>query len=483
MQRAFLEPSDATYVEVATGQFESTNTNPKTVVFDEPVTTRFVKLTSLSAVGGQAWAHIAELQVRGAAAEAPALLDDPAVEPRVWVSPSSVPVGGSVLVTGGGFAPGEVTVEAGGESVTAVADGFGFVATELTLPAAGQVTVTVSQGDLSASASAEVTAAPATAPVIADLADVSVEVGETVSVQASATGTAPIVFSASGLPAGVAIDPASGVISGEPEAAGSSSVTVTATNEAGSDSTSFTMTVAEAPVVDTTAPAIAAVGPVTGKQGTALSVTFEASDESLPLTYSATGLPAGVSINPSTGVISGTPTGHGVSTATVTVTDAAGNTASTTVRFTIAATAYEFVPTAPYTKPGVHFVNGRQWLTTCEPYSQTQRCRTDIWASVVKKTDTGFVIERGWAFNNLTYLPYMTRAQWASNPLGTPGYFLGTDNAQWRTECDTAATGANACRTYRLTTVYAAHAKPGGGYTFSQSNEWVFNNMVMFRPW
>jgi hypothetical protein len=34
-----------------------------------------------------------------------------------------------------------------------------------------------------------------------------------------------------------------------------------------------------------------------------------------------------------------------------------------------------------------------------------------------------------------------------------------------------------------LTTVYAAHAKPGGGYTFSQSNEWVFKNMVMFRPW
>lgn len=49
----------------------------------------------------------------------------------------------------------------------------------------------------------------------------------------TATGTAPIAFSAAGLPPGLAIDPASAVISGTPTAAGSYNVTITATNAGG----------------------------------------------------------------------------------------------------------------------------------------------------------------------------------------------------------------------------------------------------------
>ena len=84
-------------------------------------------------------------------------------------------------------------------------------------------------------------------------------------------------------------------------------------------------------------------------------------------------------------------------------------------------------------------------------------------------------------FNNLTYLPYMTRAQWADNPLGKTGTFTGTDGQPWRTECDTAATGGNGCRTYRWTTVYnAVKSEKTGGYDFTQENKWVFNNLVLF---
>ncbi|AQP43426.1 family 16 glycosylhydrolase [Tessaracoccus flavus] len=141
-----------------------------------------------------------------------------------------------------------------------------------------------------------------------------------------------------------------------------------------------------------------------------------------------------------------------------------------------------FVPTAPYTKPGLHTINGRQWSTTCETYSQTQRCRTEIWASVVKRTGNTFTIERGWAFNNLTYLPYMTRAQWATNPLGHNGQWTAADGTKWRTECDTPATGGNGCRTYRWTTVYnAVKSEKTGRYDFTQENKWVVNNIVMFK--
>ena len=139
-----------------------------------------------------------------------------------------------------------------------------------------------------------------------------------------------------------------------------------------------------------------------------------------------------------------------------------------------------FVRTIPYTMPGKHLHNGRQWFTTCEAYSQTERCRTEIWASVVRRTGNTYSIERGWAFNNLTYLPFMQRDQWKNNPLGFATEWIGTDGHQWRTECDTAVTGRNGCRSFRWTTVYHATPRAGGGYTFGQTNQGVFNNIVLF---
>ncbi|MEU5255391.1 M4 family metallopeptidase [Streptomyces longwoodensis] len=67
--------------------------------------------------------------------------------------------------------------------------------------------------------------------------------------------------------------------------------------------------------------------------GTAVSLKITASStNSGALTYAASGLPAGLSINSSTGVISGTPTTAGTSSTTVTVTDSTG--ASGTASFT-----------------------------------------------------------------------------------------------------------------------------------------------------
>ncbi|MFD0865878.1 S8 family serine peptidase, partial [Tessaracoccus lubricantis] len=143
--------------------------------------------------------------------------------------------------------------------------------------------------------------------------------------------------------------------------------------------------------------------------------------------------------------------------------------------------AKQFQRTAPYTLAGTHSYNGRQWFTQCEPYSATERCRTDIWATVVVIEDGQFVRRNGWAFNNLTYLPLMTRSAWGANPLAhhdMDGFTSG--GRQWRTECDTAQTGRGACRSYTLTTVYSATPSASGGYRFGQANAWVFNNIVMF---
>ncbi|MEZ0066030.1 hypothetical protein ABIA32_002039 [Streptacidiphilus sp. MAP12-20] len=77
-------------------------------------------------------------------------------------------------------------------------------------------------------------------------------------------------------------------------------------------------------------------GTQTGTVGTAASLQVSASDSATgqTLTYSASGLPAGLSINSSTGLISGTPTATGTSSVTVTATDTTNATGSTTFSWT-----------------------------------------------------------------------------------------------------------------------------------------------------
>lgn len=131
--------------------------------------------------------------------------------------------------------------------------------------------------------------------------------------------------------------------------------------------------------------------------------------------------------------------------------------------------------TAVYTQPGDHLVNGRYWQTDCTKYSSSVvRCTTDIWGTKIAKVGGSYVATQGWVFNNMTYLP-SARSSWGSNPLGKTGSWTASDGRKWKTECDTAATGQNGCRSYSLTTVVKTGSR---GYT--QGQEWVFNNIVQF---
>ena len=165
-------------------------------------------------------------------------------------------------------------------------------------------------------------------------------VGTAASLQVSASDSASgqtLTYSASGLPAGLSIDSSSGLISGTPTTAGSYSVTVTAkdtTGATGSASFTWTISAATGNTVTVTNP-----GSQTGFVGTAASLQVSASDSASgqTLTYSASGLPAGLSISSSTGLISGTPTTAGSSSVTVTATDTTGASGSASFTWTISA--------------------------------------------------------------------------------------------------------------------------------------------------
>jgi subtilase family serine protease len=78
-------------------------------------------------------------------------------------------------------------------------------------------------------------------------------------------------------------------------------------------------------------------GSQTSTVGTAVSLQIHATDSASgqTLTYSATGLPAGLSINASSGLISGTPTTAGTSSVTVTAKDSTNASGSTSFTWTV----------------------------------------------------------------------------------------------------------------------------------------------------
>jgi Putative Ig domain len=83
-----------------------------------------------------------------------------------------------------------------------------------------------------------------------------------------------------------------------------------------------------------------------GTVGSSYTATLMATGGTGSYTWSATGLPAGLSVTATTGVISGTPTATGTFTVDATVTDGAGTTASATLALHVTAT-----PVTPKPKP------------------------------------------------------------------------------------------------------------------------------------
>ncbi len=77
------------------------------------------------------------------------------------------------------------------------------------------------------------------------------------------------------------------------------------------------------------------VTPPSGTEGLGYSFTFSASGGTSPYTWSATGLPTGLSLNSSTGAISGTAAATGSSAVSVTVGDSGGGSASAQYTITI----------------------------------------------------------------------------------------------------------------------------------------------------
>lgn len=174
--------------------------------------------------------------------------------------------------------------------------------------------------------------------------------GSPYSFQFAANGTAPITWSATALPAWASLS-GSGLLSGTPNAVGTSTISVTATNSAGSAGpANFSLTV---PGVS---PTITSASPLPGGTATiSYSFQFTASGSPIP-TWTATSVPAGLTFSAG-GLLSGTPTVAGTTSINVTATNSAGSAGPTSFSLNIAP-APGGAPSITSTSPLPNCVNG-----------------------------------------------------------------------------------------------------------------------------
>jgi hypothetical protein len=142
--------------------------------------------------------------------------------------------------------------------------------------------------------------------------------GNSVNLTVTATdaNSLSVTYTAVGLPAGISLNETTGVISGTIAAGaaanGAAYPVITATDGTAVTSETFTWNLSSAISIGT-------ISPLVSTLGSSVSVSVSATDAySLALTYTASGLPDGVNINSSTGLISGTVAANASSGASLT---------------------------------------------------------------------------------------------------------------------------------------------------------------------
>ena len=215
-------------------------------------------------------------------------------------------------------------------------------------------------------------------------------VGQAYSQTMAATGgTPPYTWSldSGSLPAGLALNSTTGALTGSPTSSGSSLFVAKVTdNAAQSDTQELSIAVAPAPVPP---PAITTASLPGGTVGVFYNQTLAASGGTTPYSWSlASGsLPAGLSLNSSTGAITGIPAGPGTTTTfTARVTEAGASARSDTQGLSIA------IVVAPLAIATTSLPSGIVGV----PYSQTLAATGGVpsytWTRIAGKLPNGLTL-------------------------------------------------------------------------------------------
>ncbi len=218
----------------------------------------------------------------------------------------------SLALTASDRASGTLTFSASGlPSGLGINSATGVISGTIASGAAGSspysVTVTAGDGTYSSSQSITWNVAAISLPSLADQTNLDADV-VSLSAAAAYNGVGTLAYSAIGLPTGLSVNSSTGLISGTiantADADGPFAVTISASDGTSTASQSFNWNVDPRVTIDPVDDQLNVPGDIVSLAVGATS----AGSGSPTVTYSASGLPAGIGIDSSTGVISGTIT-------------------------------------------------------------------------------------------------------------------------------------------------------------------------------
>ena len=238
-------------------------------------------------------------------------------------------VAGSFTVTATGY-PAPTFSETGTLPTGITLNSSGVLSGTSTQTGSFPVTMTATNG-VGTDATQNFTVNVVAAPVFTSANNATFTTAGSNSFTVSASGfPAPTFAVTTGtLPSGVTLNSTTGVLSGTPAATGVTSVTITATNAVSNATQSFTLTANAGPVI-TSANSTGFVATVAG------TFTVTASGYPAP-TFTETGaLPAGITLNATTGVLSGTTTADGTYVIALKATNGVGSGGTQVFTLTVA---------------------------------------------------------------------------------------------------------------------------------------------------
>jgi hypothetical protein len=250
------------------------------------------------------------------------------------ITASNSPTSFSATGLPGGLIVNTSTGAISGTPTTAATSSVTIGATNASGTDAATLTLTVSAANtaptISSVADQTTTTGVPMGPLNFTVGDAEMAAGSLTLTKASSNTTllptANIALGGSGANRTVTVTPAAGQT-------GASTITLTVSDGSLTTSTTFVLTVNGA------APGVTSVATANGQTGTVFNYQIQATNS--PTSYSTTTLPPGLTLNTTTGMISGTPTKPGIYSITVSATNA-GGTGTLDVTVTI-------LPTLPYT--------------------------------------------------------------------------------------------------------------------------------------
>ena len=238
------------------------------------------------------------------------------------ISPNAGPLtsGTVITITGTNFTNG-ATVKFGNTpaaSVTYNSDTSITVTAPAGLAGAVDITVTTTGGTSTTSAADRYIYQ--NAPVISSATTATTIQNAPFTYTIAASNT-PTSFSANGLPSGLLLNASTGVISGTVATVGTTNIVIGATNAGGTDTATLALTVnPPAPVINSALTATATAG---------VNFNYQITASNSPASFSATNLPAGLTIDTATGIISGNTTAAVTVNVTLSATNISGTNSAT----------------------------------------------------------------------------------------------------------------------------------------------------------